>query len=306
MRSAWLLAALGLVVAARPTHRADPGPTLSVRVPGGWETWWREGAAPARWAGPLPAVADRITWRRAGPGLDWGEFSLSGDGEAFRVRVIVARLDPQALGLRLVKPEDGPVYAGRWDIGEAPASAVFAVNAGQFTAGPWGWLVQDGVERQRPGSGPLAPGVVVDTAGTVRLVPPDSLVTVRAGARLAFQSYPTVLERDGDVPAALRTDGLGVNRRHRDARLALGQLRDGRVLVAMTRFEGLRGALENLPLGLTTPEMAAVMGALGASRAVLLDGGISSQMLIRDGAKTHRWPGWRRVALGLVAVPRAR
>jgi hypothetical protein len=71
----------------------------------------------------------------------------------------------------------------------------------------------------------------------------------------------------------------------------------------MTRFEGLGGVLENLPLGLTTPEMAALMGALGARRAVLLDGGISSQLLIREGGRTHRWPGWRRVALGLVAMP---
>jgi hypothetical protein len=255
--------------------------------------------------GPLPAMADRIAWRQAAPGVDWGELSLSGRGEAFRVRVIVARLDPRAIELRLVKPRNGPVYAGRWDIDDAPASAVFAVNAGQFTAGPWGWLVQDGVERQPPGSGPLAPGIVIDSVGNLRLVSPDSLPAARAGAWIAFQSYPTVLDGDGEVPAALRTDGLGVNRRHRDARLALGELRDGRILVAMTRFEGLGGALQSLPLGLTTPEAAALMGALGARRAVLLDGGISSQMLIRDGADTRRWPGWRRVALGLVAIPRA-
>jgi hypothetical protein len=297
IRSLWPLALLGLGL--------DPSPSLSVRAPGGWELWWSERTAPARWEAPLPAVADRIRWRRAAPGLEWGEVSLSGDGEAFRVRVIVARLDPEKLMLRLIKPENGPVYAGRWDIDEAPDSAVFAVNAGQFTAGPWGWLVQDGVERQPPGTGPLAPGVVLDTAGRVRLVPPDSLRQVRATTRLAFQSYPAVLEGDGEVPAALRTDGMGVNRRHRDARLALGETRDGRILVAMTRFEALGGALQNLPLGLTTPEMAAVMGALGARRAVLLDGGISSQMLIQDGGETRRWPGWRRVALGLVAMPRA-
>jgi exopolysaccharide biosynthesis protein len=218
--------------------------------------------------------------------------------------VIVARLDPELLQLSLVKPADGPVYAGRWDIGEVPDSAVFAINAGQFTAGPWGWLVQDGVERQRPGTGPLAPAVVVDTTGAVRLVPPDSLAAVRASTRLAFQSYPTLLQADGDIPAPLRSDGLGVNRRHRDARLALGETREGRILVAMTRFEGLGGALANMPLGLTTPEMAAVMGALGAKRAVLLDGGISSQMLIRDGDTKREWPGWRRVALGLIATPK--
>ncbi|HEU5171546.1 MAG TPA: phosphodiester glycosidase family protein [Gemmatimonadales bacterium] len=302
MRSPALLAALAL--AAPPPAGPDPGPTLAVRAPGGWETWWRSGAAPARWAAPLPMVVDRIRWRRAAPGLEWGELSLSGDGEAFRVRVIVARLDPRALELRLIKPEDGPVFAGRWEIDEAPGAAVFAVNAGQFTDQPWGWLVQDGVERQPPGRGPLAPGVVVDAAGRVRLVPPDSLEAARPATRLAFQSYPSLLEGDGEVPRALREDGLGVDRGHRDARLALGELRDGRILVAMTRFEGLGGVLQNLPFGLTTPEMAAVMGALGTRRAVLLDGGISSQMLVREGARTLRWPGWRRVPLGLVAVPR--
>jgi hypothetical protein len=52
--------------------------------------------------------------------------------------------------------------------------------------------------------------------------------------------------------------------------------------------------------------MAAVMGALGASSAVLLDGGISSQMLIRSGSEREVWTGWRKVALGLVATPRGR
>ena len=47
-----------------------------------------------------------------------------------------------------------------------------------------------------------------------------------------------------------------------------------------------------------------VMGALGARRAVLLDGGISCQLMIREGGEMHSWPGWRRVPLGLVAVPR--
>jgi exopolysaccharide biosynthesis protein len=37
-----------------------------------------------------------------------------------------------------------------------------------------------------------------------------------------------------------------------------------------------------VPLGPTTPEMAAIMGALGACDAVMLDGGISSQLLLRD------------------------
>ncbi|NUS96106.1 MAG: hypothetical protein HOQ11_01710, partial [Gemmatimonadaceae bacterium] len=81
-------------------------------------------------------------------------------------------------------------------------------------------------------------------------------------------------------------------------------LPDGRVLVALTRFEGLGGALELLPFGLTTPEMAALMGALGCRDAVLLDGGVSGQLAIH-GARGERreWPGLRRVPLGLIATP---
>jgi hypothetical protein len=279
-------------------------PALAVRAPLGWETWWRGNAAPVRWSAALPAVADRVEWRQASPGVEWGEISLSGEGEAFRVRVIVARLDPALLTFELVKPKDGKVFAGRWSVDDAPDDAVFAVNAGQFIDRPWGWVVQDGVERQAPGRGPLAPGVVVDGNGVVRLVSPDSLGLVQATT--AFQSYPTLLAGDGEVPVPLRVDGLGVDRTHRDARLALGVMRDGKVIIAMTRFEGMGGVLANIPLGLTTPEMAAVMGALGASSAVLLDGGISSQMMIRSGSEREVWTGGRRVALGLVARTRAR
>jgi hypothetical protein len=296
-------AVLALLVLAAPAPGREAGPTLAVRGPGGWETWWRGDSAPARWTGALPAVADRIRWRRAAPGVEWGQFSLAGDGEAFRVRVIVARVDPRSLDFRLVRPPDERRSGGRWEVSEAPPGAVLAFNAGQFVDRPWGWVVQDGVERQGPGRGPLAPAVVLDSAGRMRLVPPDSIAAARTTARLAFQSYPTLLEGDGDIPRPLLQAGLGVDLDHRDARLALGELRDGRILIAMTRFEGLGGVLSNLPLGLTTPETAAVMGALGARRAVLLDGGVSSQLLIREGARTHRWSGWRRVPLGLVALP---
>jgi hypothetical protein len=79
------------------------------------------------------------------------------------------------------------------------------------------------------------------------------------------------------------------------------------VLVALTRFDALDGTLDFVPFGLTTPEMAALMGALGCQRAVMLDGGISSQMLIREeDGTTHRWPGIRRVPMGLVVLPRTR
>jgi len=52
-------------------------------------------------------------------------------------------------------------------------------------------------------------------------------------------------------------------------------------------------------------ETAALMGALGCRRAVLLDGGISGQLLVRGrGAEAQTWRGLRKVPLGLIAVPR--
>jgi exopolysaccharide biosynthesis protein len=182
-----------------------------------------------------------------------------------------------------------------------------ALNAGQFTSnGPWGWLVRDGIELHPPGTGPLAPALVVDTAGAVRLVPPDSLDTLRGdrSVRQAFQSYPSLLIADGDIPRPLREEGLGVDLEHRDARLAVGLARNGKLLIAMTRFEGLGGALSNLPFGLNTPEMAALMGGLGCRRAMLLDGGISSQLrLILPEGQPRTWRGIRQVPLGLLAFP---
>lgn len=249
-------------------------------------------------------MAAQLQWRPVAAGVEWAQLSMSGSGEAFRVGVIVVRLDPGQLAFHLVRPAPGPVLAGRWAIDEAPDNAVLALNAGQFVDGPWGWVVDGFTELQPPGNGPLAPAIVIDSSGRANFVLPDSIPAWRSRARVAFQSYPTLLSRNGVVPGPLQADGLGIDRTHRDARLAMGLLRDGRVLVAMTRFEGLGGVLHNLPLGLTTPEMAAVMGALGASRAVLLDGGISSQLLLQGPDVHQRWPGWRKVALGLVALPR--
>jgi exopolysaccharide biosynthesis protein len=147
---------------------------------------------------------------------------------------------------------------------------------------------------------------VVDRSGTVRIVPPRAVAAEREGgrAREAFQSYPMLLE-DGAPPAALVRPGLGVDVAHRDARLALGTMDDGRVVVALTRFDALGGSLSRLPFGFTSAEMATVMAALGCRQAILLDGGISGQLMVGEadgGART--WPGIRSVPLGLVGRTR--
>ena len=116
-----------------------------------------------------------------------------------------------------------------------------------------------------------------------------------------------MLLQGGEVPPPLRQAFQGVNLDHRDARLAFGTLKDGQVLIALTRFDVLGDSFGRVPFGLTTPEMAAVMGALGCGDAVLLDGGISGQLLLRKADGTVRsWPGIRSVPLGLVGRPKGR
>jgi len=56
----------------------------------------------------------------------------------------------------------------------------------------------------------------------------------------------------------------------------------------MTRFDVMGEAIGGFPMGPTTPEMAAIMGALGATDAVMLDGGISAQLLLRGAG--HKEP----------------
>jgi len=287
-----------------------PRSALAVEQDGAWRAWWRSDRAPTHWDAALPMVEHAIAWHPAAGGVEWGELHLAGDGEAWRMRVIVARIDPRRVRVRLDTAFAHGVLGAEWTIDRAPREAVLALNAGQFVGSlPWGWVVLRGREFLAPGRGPLSTAVVIDSSGVLRWVSADSIPAIRHAPDIAaaFQSFPTLLEGDGDVPSPLREqtpDGIDLG--HRDARLAIGALRDGRVLIALTRFDALDGTLDFVPFGLTTPEMAALMGALGCSRAVMLDGGISSQLLIRErDGSTHRWTGIRRVPLGLVVLPRA-
>ncbi|HEU4700355.1 MAG TPA: phosphodiester glycosidase family protein [Gemmatimonadales bacterium] len=298
---------------------AGPGPLprsqLAVRADDAWRVWWRSDSAPAVWRGADHRLTDAVRFTPAAPGVEWAEVRLAGAGEAWRMGLVVVRLDPARLRLALEARPRADGFGGRWRADAVADDVVLAANAGQFSgARPWGWLVRGGRELQTPGFGPAALAVVVDTAGAVHWVGPDSIAAWRPDAdrgraegraggavREAFQSYPALLVGDGDVPAPLRAAGGGVDVAHRDARLALGETRDGRLLLVLTRFQGLGDAAELLPFGLTTPEMAAVMGALGARRAVALDGGLSAQLSLRDAAGgRHAWRGLRPVPLGLV------
>jgi len=301
--------AVGATVAAVAAGFAAglPASELAVLDGGHFVTWWRSASAPARWPVAEPAVTRALAWTRLGPGVELAELTIAGTGEAWRLRVVVARLDPARLRFELVEASREAGTLADWTIDALPAGAVLGVNAGQFSGGrAWGWLVRGGRQAQPPGAGPLSMAFCVLADGAIRLVPVDGIPAAAEGAvAWAFQSYPVLLGGDGEVPAQLAGPGLGVDLAHRDARLAIGELRDGRVLVALTRFAAAGDALGSLPFGPTVPETVALMGALGCRRALALDGGISAQLALRDGSGAlHAWRGWRRVPLGLVAFPR--
>jgi uncharacterized protein YigE (DUF2233 family) len=291
---------VGALAAGRPGQRSggsDAG--LAIHDRGRWISFWRADEAPARWGGATP-LADRVAWHAGADGIEWGELVLRAAKEGWRTRVVVARLDPRRVELSLA-----PAFTGgeRWTIADAGSDAALALDAGQFRGAlPWGWVVSGGREILSPQYAPLAGAVVVDSSGAVRVVPPEGVAAERerGGAREAFQSYPMLL-RDGVVPAPLSEPGRGVEVAHRDARLALGTTADGRVVIALTRFDALGESLGRIPFGFTSAEMAAVMGALGCRQALLLDGGISGQMMVRDVEGAARtWPGIRSVPLGLI------
>lgn len=301
-----LALAASACVGALAAFRADGSPSadeLAVRDGDTWVTWWRQNRAPHEWRRETP-LADRVRWRPGAAGLEWGELQLRGPTEAWRTRLVIVRVDPGQMDFSLV-----PAFAQNrsWSVADADSGAALALDAGQFRQSlPWGWVMSAGDEVLKPEYAPLAGAVTVDTSGRLEVIAPDEVDRERrrGGIREAFQSYPMLL-LDGVLPRPIREPGAGVNLTHRDSRLALGTGSDGRVIIALTRFDALGPALGRVPFGLTTPEMAAVMGALGCRRALLLDGGISGQLSLqdKDGA-VQRWLGTRRVPLGLVGRSR--
>ena len=244
-------------------------------------------------------------WNTVVSGISQQEFRMAAKGPLAHVRAIVVTVDPSTHRFRLdlVRANHGLTPA--WSVDSIPHDAVVAVNAGQFTGGfPWGWLVRDGIETQPPGSGSLGMAFVVDSSGSVFLVTPPEIPEFRRRAVYAFQSYPTLLV-DGEMPLELRAKGRGVNLEHRDSRLAICTRSNRTVMIVITRVAVLGKAGATLPYGPTVPEMAAYMRSLGCRRAMLLDGGISSQLAVRkDRGILKRWTNWRLVPLGLVVIPR--
>jgi uncharacterized protein YigE (DUF2233 family) len=254
----------------------------------------------------IARVVGLVIWHAIQPGVWQAELPMAKTGPLSSVKVVAVRLDPRRVGFSLQERVREERTRGAWTVDSMPHASVVALNAGQFIGGfAWGWLVNDGMESQAPGSGSLAMAFVVDSSGKASLVQAGDLAVFRGHVRLAFQSYPALLTGEGELPWELQSPGRGADLEHRDSRLALGILADGSVVVALTRFNALGRGMDTLPWGPTAGEMADFMRSLGCRRAVLLDGGISSQLAVRraDGS-VRRWSNWRAVPLGLIVTPR--
>jgi exopolysaccharide biosynthesis protein len=252
-------------------------------------------------AGPTGTPSStKVQWAAVRQGVDRTEFPLASSGVLSLVQITALRLDPAQIRFELSARSRYEGLRGAWTVDSMPDDAIVALNAGQFVEGrPWGWLVDSGVERQAPGSGSLAMAVVFDSSA-VRLLAPAEIAAARGSVRHAIQSYPMLLV-DGVLPEPLRASGRGVDLEHRDSRLAIGTDATGRVVIAITRFRGAGGAGTTLPYGPTVPELAALMQRLGAIRAVGLDGGLSSQLALRENdTRVKQWSNWRMVPLGIV------
>ena len=302
-RTAGSVIAVALFAAAAgPARGGYEDSALAVRLPSGdSRVFWRASRAPIQWVAPDARLTALVRWQPGQHGVEWATLPIAGEGEAHALTLVLVRLDPQAVSFHLMWDieRDRPA----WTVDRAGVAAL-ALNAGMFVDRlPWGWVVMDGRERLPPGYGPLSSALIGLADGRLVWVDGDDVSAWRgrSDVRFAFQSYPTMLSGDGALPAALRRSGA-IDVTHRDARLAVGLDREGRLLVAMTRLDIPIPGADRVPFGLTVPEMAAVMGALGAQHAMLLDGGISAQLTITDSTGiTRAWKGLRKVPLALVA-----
>lgn len=233
-------------------------------------------------------------WHSVAPGIWLREEHISTGVDA-----VVVRIDPRLNRFRLELARSSNGLDAKWVVDSMPAAAAVALNAGQFIGGfPWGWVVRDGIESKPPGTGSLAMAMVIDSVGKVALLTPDEIAAWRGRATHAFQSYPSIIV-DGRIRWELQASGRGVDLEHHDSRLAVCTREDGTIMIALTRFAG-----SSVPWGPTVPEMASYMITLGCVRAMLLDGGISSQLAVRsDDGTVRQWKNWRHVPLGLIITP---
>lgn len=273
--------------------QAPSAPLLEVRTGDTWVPW--HGGAPASDAVREPALAAAVAWTDSVPGMRAGAFSVR-TPDGLRNSMAIIELDPSRFVFSLGRtPPDARRTASAWL--EADSTILLAANTGLFRPDgtSQGLVLVDGT-RSSALAGWLDAVVVIDGSHL-------RVTDVAGGSRLppgvsAFQVLP-ILVRDGRVVFGW-TNGLKLSRTHRDRRITLCLGDDGLVRLLLSNFEVFGVTAGSIPIGLTIPEQAALAAGAGCRDAVALDGGISSQIAFRVGARMVRWPGWRRVPLMLL------
>ena len=252
------------------------------------------------------SLAPLLRWQPLRAGVALASLDLRAGQLQTAVHAVLLRVDPRMVRFALQLSTQDNGMTGAWTLDSAPASAVLAMNAGQFKeTGPWGWLVVDHEERRNPGRAPLSIGIRIDSAGRLAWVPRGHEAQARNDTTIvfAFQSFP-LLFFDRRVPAAVRDPEI-TSMTHRDARLLMAEQDDGSLVFVLTRYGALGTIGERVPIGLTTPESLVLAAALGVRHAVMLDGGTSAQVAVTDSTgAVMRWAGLRKVPLALIAFPR--
>lgn len=220
----------------------------------------------------LAANAGRdVHWRGGDSILRWGEWRVVVGPSRLPVRVLVAAILPGAVALQVDSVRTGST---RRNVDQRGGFPYGGEVAGQ-------WTIDDA-----PLSARLAVGTSLPSALEASTTSVDQLM-----AKLPLTSQ--LLSERGAVDAhicgqrALREPGT------RDRRLAIGTRSDGSALFVLAHFDGVGDASASAPLGVSLPELASIMRALGAQRASVLATGASAQLMVRESSEgvARRWAG---------------
>lgn len=273
-------------------------PVLEVRAGSDWLPL--PGVAAGDSAAPQNLVARAVVWNDSVPGMRIGSFTVRATTRRLTNSIGIVELDASAWRFSLTLAA-GAARRTAENVLDANAAFHVAVNTGLFDGAgvPLGLVRVDGVQHHAVQR--WLESVVAIEDGALHITDVAGAARIPAGAS-AFQTLPTLI-RDGRVVYG-GSSSARLSRTHRDRRLALCLTNDGRVRLVLSSFEVFGASAGPIPIGITLPEQAAVVAALGCHDAVALDGGISAQVAARIGERLVRMPGWRRVPLILVATRR--
>ncbi len=220
-------------------------------------------------------VAREIRWRGGDSVLRWGEWRVVVGPARLPVRVLVAAVQAETVSLRL-------------------ASIPATDRVAPATSPTDGWTIDDAPLSVRLAAGTTFPAELESSF--------PSLTQLIDQLPIASQ----LLSENGKVDAHICGQRAQLDALSRDRRLAIGTRADGSLLFVLAHFDGVGSASGTAPLGVSLPELASIMRALGAQQAALLATGPSAQLMVRESSDgvARRWAGDVGSAHGLLIEDR--